>query len=106
MDWMGEKLRDLIAEGQKALGKEVVVYAEDAEADDGGFIDDGAEGWADDAAPVPGAEPTTPRRRGHRSLAPSPSVTSPIRPTFLESGSWAGPSGRSRGRSFNTLNAA
>ncbi|KAG9124406.1 hypothetical protein FRC07_011735 [Ceratobasidium sp. 392] len=41
MDWMSSKLQDLINQGKKALGSEVVVGG----ADD---VDDGADGWDDD----------------------------------------------------------
>ena len=43
MDWMGDRLAMLIAEGQKALGKEVVVMSESAEDE----VDDGDGAWVD-----------------------------------------------------------
>jgi hypothetical protein len=77
MDWMSQRLMNLIQEGQKALGKEVVVMGDDAEAEDGGFVDDGADGWADeDNSFVPGAEPTRSPRRTPRTLGRSPTPTS------------------------------
>ncbi|KAL1696733.1 hypothetical protein GGG16DRAFT_120945 [Schizophyllum commune] len=67
MDWIGEKLSALIAEGQKALGREVVVMSE-AQEDE---VDDGSGQWEDE-------EPTAPRasssRRGSiRGRLPPPS---------------------------------
>ena len=44
MDWMGDRLAQLIAEGQKALGKEVVVMSED-QADE---VDDGSGAWVEE----------------------------------------------------------
>lgn len=43
MDWMGDRLAMLIAEGQKALGKEVVVMSDAAEDE----VDDGSGAWVD-----------------------------------------------------------
>ncbi|KAF8517915.1 hypothetical protein BU17DRAFT_33078, partial [Hysterangium stoloniferum] len=43
MDWMGDKIRELIAEGQKALGKEVVIMGDEPDGADA--VDDGLEGW-------------------------------------------------------------
>ncbi|KAG8679893.1 hypothetical protein FRC08_016672 [Ceratobasidium sp. 394] len=45
MDWMSSRLQDLINQGKKALGTEVVVGG----ADD---VDDGAEGWDDEPVAV------------------------------------------------------
>ncbi|KAM5533814.1 hypothetical protein V8D89_012477 [Ganoderma adspersum] len=47
MSWMGSRLTQLIAEGQKALGKEVVIMSED-QADE---IDDGSGAWVEDDEP-------------------------------------------------------
>ena len=44
MDWIGDKLTQLIQEGQKALGREVVVASE-AQEDE---IDDGAGAWEEE----------------------------------------------------------
>lgn len=44
MDWISSQLASLIAQGQQALGKEVVVSAEREEDEDGGEVD----GWVDD----------------------------------------------------------
>ena len=40
---MGDRLANLIAEGQRALGKEVVVMTEGQEE----AVDDGEEGWVE-----------------------------------------------------------
>lgn len=53
MDWMSERLRGLIAEGKRALGKEIVlaegVAEEDASEKDGfGRLDGEDEGWIDE----------------------------------------------------------
>ncbi|KAG8707414.1 hypothetical protein FRC09_001838 [Ceratobasidium sp. 395] len=44
MDWMSSRLQDLINQGKKALGSEVVVGGSDD-------VDDGADGWDDDVVP-------------------------------------------------------
>ncbi|KAI0700130.1 hypothetical protein C8T65DRAFT_580569 [Cerioporus squamosus] len=44
MSWIGDRLTQLIAEGQKALGKEVVVMSED-QADE---VDDGSGAWVEE----------------------------------------------------------
>lgn len=46
MDWMSSKLQQLIAEGQKALGKEIVVGADTGDDDD--LVDDGDQAWGDE----------------------------------------------------------
>ncbi|KAG8901610.1 hypothetical protein FRC00_006003 [Tulasnella sp. 408] len=48
MDWMSAQLQHLIAEGQKALGKEIVVASDDVVGEDEGLVDDGDEYWQDD----------------------------------------------------------
>ncbi|KAG8748381.1 hypothetical protein FRC10_005928 [Ceratobasidium sp. 414] len=53
MDWMSSRLQDLINQGKKALGSEVVVGGSDD-------VDDGAEGWDDEpAAAASQAHPST-----------------------------------------------
>ena len=47
MSWMGNRLAQLIAEGQKALGKEVVIMSED-QADE---VDDGSGAWVEEDEP-------------------------------------------------------
>lgn len=54
MDWMGDRLAQLIEEGKKALGKEVVVMS-DAQEDE---VDDGSGAWEEEAGP------STSSRRG------------------------------------------
>ena len=54
MDWMGDRLAQLIEEGKKALGKEVVVMS-DAQEDE---EDDGSGAWEEEAGP------STSSRRG------------------------------------------
>ncbi|KAI0676018.1 hypothetical protein C8Q78DRAFT_1007677 [Trametes maxima] len=49
MSWIGDRLAQLIAEGQKALGKEVVIMSED-KADE---VDDGSGAWVEEDEPVP-----------------------------------------------------
>ena len=48
MDWMTVQLRQLIAEGQKALGKQIVVDADVPAKGEDGFEDDGDGGWDDE----------------------------------------------------------
>jgi len=54
MDWMSERLRELIADGKKALGREIVVAEADSPLDEAseddrmGHLDDGEGGWEDD----------------------------------------------------------
>lgn len=66
MDWMSAKLRDLISEGQKALGRQVVL----AEHEDSttGILDDGDPGWVDDEGEAEAGR----RRIGKRKRAYSP----------------------------------
>jgi hypothetical protein len=52
MDWLGGKLAQLIEEGKKALGKEVVVLSDAKEDEE----DDGSGAWvSDDEFGIPGA---------------------------------------------------
>ncbi len=69
MSWMGSRLAQLISEGQKALGKEVVIMSED-QADE---VDDGSGAWVEDG------EPSTARssRRLNGGLPPYSSPGSP-----------------------------
>ncbi|KAI0358250.1 hypothetical protein OH77DRAFT_1421566 [Trametes cingulata] len=48
MSWIGDRLAQLIAEGQKALGKEVVIMSEDKEDE----VDDGSGAWVEEDEPV------------------------------------------------------
>ncbi|KAH7924167.1 hypothetical protein BV22DRAFT_1035511 [Leucogyrophana mollusca] len=56
MDWIGDKLSKLIEEGQKALGREIVVMS-DAQED---LVDDGTGAWEEEGQPTAG--PSTSRR--------------------------------------------
>ncbi|KIL65655.1 hypothetical protein M378DRAFT_76623 [Amanita muscaria Koide BX008] len=69
MDWFGDKLSALIAEGKRALGREIVVMS-DAKEDE---VDDGSGAWEDSDqdrmsdsdsrmyhSPTPPLQPTTP----------------------------------------------
>ncbi|TFY54078.1 hypothetical protein EVJ58_g9072 [Rhodofomes roseus] len=87
MSWMGGRLAALIAEGQRALGKEVVVMSEAQEDEE----DDGNEGWVeeDDGHSVVSSTRTSRRRwraspppySASRRGSPFPSP-SPRRTTF------------------------
>lgn len=81
MDWMGDRLAMLIAEGQKALGKEVVVMSEAAEDE----VDDGSGEWVDqgpstETASIGRSRSGSVRRRGR---APAPNA--------LTLSTWGGP---------------
>ncbi|KAI0630782.1 hypothetical protein C8Q77DRAFT_1015401, partial [Trametes polyzona] len=76
MSWIGDRLAQLIAEGQKALGKEVVIMSEDKEDE----VDDGSGAWIEeDDQPVPGSSssrlpglpPYSPSSHSHYSASPS-----------------------------------
>lgn len=67
MDWMGDRLTHLIQEGQKALGREIVVMS-DAKEDE---VDDGSDAWVEERENqfVPSAAgPSVSRRGSVRSL--------------------------------------
>lgn len=59
MDWIGDKLSVLIAEGKRALGREIVVMS-DSKDDE---IDDGSSAW-EDSVPA-SCSASTRRRRSH-----------------------------------------
>jgi len=63
MDWIGDRLSQLIEEGKKALGKEVVVIADSKEDE----VDDGSGLWEDSDGGEFGS-PTS-SRYGRRSLS-------------------------------------
>lgn len=63
MDWMGDRLAMLIAEGQKALGKEVVVMSDAAEDE----VDDGSGAWVDQGPSGSGSASMGRSRSGSRS---------------------------------------
>lgn len=66
MDWIGDKLSQLIQEGQKALGREVVVASERQEDE----VDDGSNAWQEEYSDYPSATRSGSRsgsiRRSHR----------------------------------------
>ncbi|OBZ73517.1 hypothetical protein A0H81_05946 [Grifola frondosa] len=74
MGLMNDKLAQLIAEGQRALGKEIVIMSENKEDE----VDDGSGGWVEDEdAPVSGSSSHI--KRKSRSALPTyspPSRTS------------------------------
>ncbi|OJT03329.1 hypothetical protein TRAPUB_6107 [Trametes pubescens] len=96
MSWIGDKLAHLIAEGQKALGKEIVIMSEDKEDE----VDDGSGAWVEEDEPLqgssrsPGLPPYSPTPSS-RSFARGVSVDSDsrsVRSAFAEDDSaWASP---------------
>ncbi|KAF8141898.1 hypothetical protein EV363DRAFT_1443814 [Boletus edulis] len=67
MDWIGDRLTRLIQEGQKALGREIVVMSDAKENE----VDDGSDTWEEEqhSQPVPSvAGPSISRRGSVRSL--------------------------------------
>ena len=75
MDWMGDRIRHLIEEGQKALGKEVVVMNGEQNDEDEGAVDDGMEGWEEEGGCEAG--PSSSRRLPPKSLAINTSASPP-----------------------------
>ncbi|KAG8893706.1 hypothetical protein FRB99_001789 [Tulasnella sp. 403] len=80
MDWMSAQLQHLIAEGQKALGREIVVSTEEMVTEDD-LIDDGDQGWKDEDERPQGLRPSSRRlaQSGRRSL-PSKHARTPSHP--------------------------
>ena len=82
---MGDKIRRLIEEGQKALGKEVVVM-NDGQGNEEGAVDDGMDGWEEESNDVAGPSSLTstsyrqPRRRVQQELAVTGSPHSTLTP--------------------------
>ncbi|KAL6306256.1 hypothetical protein BKA93DRAFT_729892 [Sparassis latifolia] len=72
MSWMGDRLAQLIAEGQRALGKEVVVMSEDQEEP----VDDGADGWVEEE------DDDTPSRRSRFSTGKGKQPWGPALPSL------------------------
>jgi len=56
MDSMSAHLRNLIAEGRKALGREIVVDMDGSHAEDDAMVDDDDEGWNDELTRPQGPE--------------------------------------------------
>lgn len=81
---MGDKIRSLIEEGQKALGKEVVVM-NDEEGNEEGVVDDGMEGWEEEdinqertlSSPTNSSHRQSRRRTSHLTVNLSSAATSP-----------------------------
>lgn len=75
MDWIGSKLSLLIQEGQKALGREIVVASETQDDE----VDDGTDAWVEEYSDVDcGSSSKRSRRRRARPenvVAPSHSRT-------------------------------
>jgi hypothetical protein len=80
MDWMGGRLAQLIEDGKKALGKEVVVTSEVQEDE----VDDGSGNWEEEVDPdisVSRASRSGSVRRGGRHRTPgTASSTSHLSP--------------------------
>ncbi|TRM65433.1 hypothetical protein BD626DRAFT_488777 [Schizophyllum amplum] len=90
MDWIGGKISSLIAEGQKALGREVVVMSE-AQEDE---VDDGSGNWEDeDDAP---RRPSVSRRGSMRGRMSPPSYAASM-PSSYQGGSASRSSSRGAG---------
>ncbi|KAF8624026.1 hypothetical protein AX17_007232 [Amanita inopinata Kibby_2008] len=68
MDWIGDKLSTLIAEGKRALGREVVVMSDSKEDE----VDDGSGAW-EDSSPTSDSEAETAH---HRNTHQTPSRAS------------------------------
>ncbi|KIP03430.1 hypothetical protein PHLGIDRAFT_37433 [Phlebiopsis gigantea 11061_1 CR5-6] len=71
MDWMGDRLAQLIEEGKKALGKEIVVMSETKEDEE----DDGSGQWEDDMPVASSSSASFHKSRSQRRR--SSSVSSP-----------------------------
>jgi hypothetical protein len=81
MDWMGGKLAQLIADGQKALGREVVVMSEAPEDE----VDDATGDWQEDedAAAMDTSNASISSRHGSlRRRNPHSGSTSPRKNRF------------------------
>ncbi|TCD69080.1 hypothetical protein EIP91_008978 [Steccherinum ochraceum] len=62
MDWMGDRLQQLIEEGKRALGREVVVMSESKEDE----VDDGSGAWEEEEQPTLPPSRSGSIRRGRR----------------------------------------
>ena len=65
MDWIGDKLSVLIAEGKRALGREIVVVSDSKEDE----VDDGSGAWEDSVPASSSPRTNTRRRRSHTTTA-------------------------------------
>ena len=73
MDWMGDTLSMLIAEGRRALAPEVVVMSESKEDE----VDDGMGAWEDDSRFRASTSASASGRSGRQGRPSSISVVSP-----------------------------
>jgi hypothetical protein len=76
MDWMGGRLAQLIEDGKKALGKEIVVMSEAQEDEE----DDGNGAWEDDASNRGPSRSGSVRRRGRHHAPGTASSASYLSP--------------------------
>jgi hypothetical protein len=80
MDWMGNRLAQLIEDGKKALGKEVVVMSEVQEDE----VDDGSGNWEEEVDPnvsvSRASRSGSVRRRGQHHTPSATSSTSYLSP--------------------------
>ena len=72
MDWMSDRLAQLIEEGKKALGKEIVVMSEAKEDEE----DDGSGQWIEDDGPIASSSSGS-IRKGRTKRRRSSTVSSP-----------------------------
>lgn len=72
MSWIGDKLTSLIAEGQRALGKEIVVMSEAPEDEEDNGTDDWVEEDVGHAQSSHGGLPPYSSRHGSPLLSASP----------------------------------
>lgn len=97
MDWIGDKLSQLIEEGKKALGREVVVMSEAPEDE----VDDATGDWQEEDENPAG--PSSASRRGSLRRRNGPPTTFPhsASPRKSQFGALT-PPGRSRGASVDS----
>lgn len=75
MDWIGDKLAQLIEEGKRALGTEIVLASESPEDE----MDDGSGDWVEDDD-MPGSHSAgTTKRPRHRNSLSTPNTSTPRR---------------------------
>lgn len=80
MDWIGDRLAQLIEEGKRALSKEIVIIAETEEDEE----DDGSGQWIEDEeSPIPSSSSGSFRKSHHPRdsaiASPPPQYSSPRR---------------------------
>lgn len=86
MDWIGSKLSQLIQEGQKALGREIVVASETRDDE----VDDGTDAWVEEYADAdePNSKLSTPSRK--RRARPDRLHNVPVAPSHSRTRSGSG----------------